>query len=36
MNSDSSLYEGCFVKNKASGYGRLIHSNGDVYTGHCL
>ena len=33
MNSDSSLYEGCFVNNKATGYGRLIHGNGDVYNG---
>ena len=34
--SDSSLYEGCFVKNTATGYGRLIHGSGDVYTGECL
>ena len=28
---DGSLYEGFWLRDKANGRGRLIHSDGDVY-----
>jgi hypothetical protein len=28
---DGSIYEGYWKENKAHGYGRLIHADGDVY-----
>ena len=34
--NNSGLYEGSWVKNRATGYGRLIHGSGDVYTGQWL
>ena len=30
---NGSLYEGFWVDGKASGYGRFIHPDGDVYEG---
>jgi hypothetical protein len=30
---DGSIYEGYWKNNLAHGYGRLIHTDGDVYIG---
>ena len=31
--TDGSLYEGYWFENQANGLGRLIHADGDCYTG---
>ena len=33
MMKTGAIYEGEWKDNKASGYGRLIYSDGDVYEG---